>query len=186
MNIRGVGSGGQQCNRCITVPVAVPVRQNVHGPTVFEPALRFNFETPVVGGPGADLPALLGLKSMTSRNAVLQMQQGRECLTFPGEGGYEIQSGSRSRAAAADADVEMNQASQPEPRADLPAIGNAAGILKQAHELRLRLGRDQQQRQRSEATLDVVRDAVVTAAPTPSLQELACKPKRVRAVEAPS
>ena len=58
---------------------------------MFEPALRFNFETPVVGGPGADLPALLGLKSMTSRNAVLQMQQGRECLTFPGVGGYEIQ-----------------------------------------------------------------------------------------------
>ena len=49
------------------------------------------FEAPIVGGTGADLPALLGLKLLTRHNAVLEMMPGREQLTFPGQGGYQIE-----------------------------------------------------------------------------------------------
>ena len=43
-----------------------------------------------MGGTGEDLPALLGLRSMRAKNAVLEMTPGKECLSFPGEGGYTI------------------------------------------------------------------------------------------------
>ena len=48
------------------------------------------FESPVVGGSGEDLPMILGLKFMRSKNAVLKMTPGRAMLTFLGPGGYEI------------------------------------------------------------------------------------------------
>ena len=49
------------------------------------------FEVPTLEGEsGKDVPALLGLRSMRSKDAVLEMAPGRERLTFPGPGGYTI------------------------------------------------------------------------------------------------
>ena len=47
-------------------------------------------EAPIVGASGSDLPALLGLRSMRAKGAVLEMTPGKEYLTFPGPGGYKI------------------------------------------------------------------------------------------------
>ena len=41
-------------------------------------------------GTGDSLPALLGLRSMREKQAVLEMTPGKERLTFPGPGGYSI------------------------------------------------------------------------------------------------
>ena len=64
------------------MPVAIP--------TADGHAVVFDLETPMVEGSGKNLPIVLGLKSMSARNAVLEMGEGRECLTFPGPGGYKI------------------------------------------------------------------------------------------------
>ena len=85
LGVSGVGNGSQKCVWQGQVPIAVdgeyPSGQNtcVH-----------KFECPIVEGEGKDLPALLGLKSMSEKNAVLEMTPGKECLIFPGPGGYEI------------------------------------------------------------------------------------------------
>ena len=50
-----------------------------------------HFQTPVVDEPGQDLPLILGLRSMRSKDGVLEMAAGKERLTFPGAGGYSIQ-----------------------------------------------------------------------------------------------
>ena len=50
-----------------------------------------HFQTPVVDEPGQDLPLILGLRSMRSKDGVLEMAAGKERLTFPGPGGYSIQ-----------------------------------------------------------------------------------------------
>jgi hypothetical protein len=49
------------------------------------------FEVPTLEGEdGADVPALLGLRSMRAKESVMEMAPGKECLTFPGPGGYTI------------------------------------------------------------------------------------------------
>ena len=48
----------------------------------------------MVEGEGRDLPALLGLRSMSNHNAVLEMAPGREMLTLTATGGYTISWGS--------------------------------------------------------------------------------------------
>ena len=96
MVIRGVGNGTQGCTKSTNVPVAVPrvIRPQDGSDRPLAPgageAVRFSFEAPVVDGPGEDLPALLGLKSLTGRSAVLEMREGQELLTFPGAEGYQI------------------------------------------------------------------------------------------------
>ena len=85
LGVSGVGNGSQQCMWQGKIPIAVegeyPSGKNtcVH-----------QFECPIVDGAGKDLPALLGLKSMSEKNAILEMTPGKECLIFPGPGGYEI------------------------------------------------------------------------------------------------
>ncbi len=49
------------------------------------------FRTPSVGEGGYELPALLGLESMSKNRAVLEMTDGQEYLTYPGPGGYKIE-----------------------------------------------------------------------------------------------
>ena len=83
LHVQGVGSGFQSCDWRVKIPIAVldpdGAASCVH-----------TFEAPTVGGTGSDLPALLGLRSMRDKRAVLEMTPGKECLSFPGEGGYEI------------------------------------------------------------------------------------------------
>ena len=99
ISIRGVGQGTQACRHVATLPIAVPntihpSKQGASAP--FSTGVRrgestmFNLETPIVEGGGRDLPALLGLRSMSNHNAVLEMAPGREMLTLTGSGEYSI------------------------------------------------------------------------------------------------
>ena len=85
LGVSGVGNGSQQCTWQAQIPVAVEGEYpSGHSTCVHK------FECPIVEGAGEDLPALLGLKSMSEKNAILEMTPGKECLIFPGAGGYEI------------------------------------------------------------------------------------------------
>ena len=66
------------------MPIAVKDQEGKHVENTFEvPALE--------GQDGAAVPALLGMRSMRRKKAVLQMEAGKEMLTFPGDGGYTIE-----------------------------------------------------------------------------------------------
>jgi hypothetical protein len=83
MSISGVGNGSQTCQWTLKIPIAIP-----HG----EPgnACLHNLTTPLVDGPeGKALPGLLGLRSMESLSAILDM--GKQELILPGPGGVTIQ-----------------------------------------------------------------------------------------------
>ena len=82
LSLQGVGEGTHTALWETRIPVAVPDgdgRASLH-----------TFEAPTVGGTGSDLPALLGLRSMRAKQSVLEMGPGRERLSFPGPGGYEV------------------------------------------------------------------------------------------------
>ena len=84
LEIQGVGNGSQRCLWESSIPVAVPVGDG-------SVSKLFDFESPLVEGSGKDLPLILGLRSMKEKHAVLEMTDGRECLTFPGPGGYKVE-----------------------------------------------------------------------------------------------
>ena len=85
ISVQGVGEGTQRAVWETTVPIAGPHADND------SVAGLYKFEAPTVDGSGADLPALLGLRSMSSHSGVLEMAEGKEMLTFPGPGGYKIE-----------------------------------------------------------------------------------------------
>ena len=82
LHIQGVGNGTQQCNWEIRLPIAA---EDCNGDTHVH-----SFETPIVEGTGENIPGLLGLKSIREKKGVLETEPGKEMLTFPGPGGYEI------------------------------------------------------------------------------------------------
>ena len=76
LSIQGVGNGYQKCSHELTTPIAVPDQDGkvtVHSLTA-----------PIVEGTGADIPGLLGLRSLESLGAVLDM--GNHELILPGAG----------------------------------------------------------------------------------------------------
>jgi len=81
MYVQGVGEGQQKCEWTVSIPIACKL--SVGGKTV---CLNY-FEAPVVGGSGARLPALLGLRSLTSLSATLCMHENNEALYVPVPGG---------------------------------------------------------------------------------------------------
>ena len=81
MYVQGVGEGQQKCEWTVSIPIACNL--SVGGTKV---CLNY-FEAPVVGGSGARLPALLGLKSLTSLSATLCMHANQEALYVPLPGG---------------------------------------------------------------------------------------------------
>ena len=83
IDVAGVGDGTQRANWMAHLPIAVP---NPDGSAVLH-----GFESPILDqGSGANLPGLLGLRSLRAKRSVLEMTAGREVLTFPGPGGYTI------------------------------------------------------------------------------------------------
>jgi hypothetical protein len=84
LSIMGVGNGSQECKWETKLPICIEDESGT------DAELHY-FETPTVGGTGEDLPALLGLRSMRSKNAVMEMSPGKEKLSFPGPGGYKIE-----------------------------------------------------------------------------------------------
>ena len=82
LSVQCVGNGFQQARWETTLPIACgsPEDQTV----------KLNqFEAPILSETSSDIPALLGLRSMRSRNGLLEMQPGSERLTFPGPSGYK-------------------------------------------------------------------------------------------------
>ena len=81
LTIMGVGNGTQECKWEVQLPICVeaPGGNAIH-----------RFDTPVVGGTGEDLPAILGLRSVSAKRGVIQTGKGDQMLSFPGPGGYEI------------------------------------------------------------------------------------------------
>jgi hypothetical protein len=78
----GVGNGTQECKWEAQLPICVEAEgdgNQIH-----------RFDTPLVGGTGEDLPSILGLKSIKGKQGVIQTADGKEMLSFPGPGGYEI------------------------------------------------------------------------------------------------
>lgn len=81
MYVQGVGEGQQKCEWTVSIPIACKL--SIGGKQV---CLNY-FEAPVVGGSGARLPALLGLRSLTSLSATLCMHENNEALYVPLPGG---------------------------------------------------------------------------------------------------
>ena len=80
--VQGVGNGLQHAEWEISLPIAVPSADGA--------ADLYQYEAPVVGGEGAGLPPLLGLRSMSEKDAVMETGRTHRRLTFPGPGGYQI------------------------------------------------------------------------------------------------
>ena len=76
LSIQGVGNGAQQCTHQVVTPIAVTDDQGR--------ATLHSLSAPIVRGAGAQLPGLLGLRSLESLGAVLDM--GRQELVLPGGG----------------------------------------------------------------------------------------------------
>ena len=83
MCVAGVGVGTNRAEWEVRLPIAL-------GP-IGAPVTLHEFKAPTVGGQGKELPALLGLQSMSRMKGVLEMTDGEEYLTFPGMGGYSIE-----------------------------------------------------------------------------------------------
>ena len=77
MYIQGVGNGQQSCEWMISIPIACQLSINSLACCVNY------FQAPVVGGTGARLPALLGLKSLSALSTTLCMVEGKEALQVP-------------------------------------------------------------------------------------------------------
>ena len=80
MYVQGVGEGQQKCEWTVSIPIACNL--SIDGKRC---CLNY-FEAPVVGGSGARLPALLGLRSLSALSATLSMREGLEALFIPVSG----------------------------------------------------------------------------------------------------
>ena len=80
--VAGVGSGSQQANWELNVPIATTNRDGA--------TTQHSMRAPAVEGEGCELPALLGLRSMQASDGVVETGVQQKRLTYPGPGGYEI------------------------------------------------------------------------------------------------
>ena len=83
LHINGVGSDAAYCDREVIAPITVKYKEH--------DATKEFFRANIAEGCGANLPAILGSKSMREKDVVIIMRDGHEILTLPGPGGYKIQ-----------------------------------------------------------------------------------------------
>ena len=83
LNLSGVGSGAARCTKIATIPVAAQFKDR--SPTLEQ------YKGNVATGSGADLPAIIGKKSMSDKDSVIILRDGEEMIAFPGPGGYKIE-----------------------------------------------------------------------------------------------
>jgi len=83
VEVSGVGSGSHKCTQKALTPIAVRYKNS---PTTID-----KFDTYVVKGDGSELPMIMGLDSLTEKDAVLVFRQGKRFLAMPGKGGYKIE-----------------------------------------------------------------------------------------------
>jgi len=77
--IQGVGNGHQECSWELDTPIAVGYADGT--------AHQHRFSSPIVEGNGAELPGLLGLRSIEGNRGI--MDTGNKKLIFPGKGDVE-------------------------------------------------------------------------------------------------
>jgi len=77
--IQGVGHGHQECSWELDTPIAVGYADGT--------AHQHRFSSPIVDGSGAELPGLLGLRSIEGNRGI--MDTGNKKLIFPGKGEVE-------------------------------------------------------------------------------------------------
>ena len=82
--VNGVGSGSAPCYKTLEVPVSVKYGNA-------QQAQVIPYQANIAEGCGSKLPAILGLDSMTEKDAVLILRNGKRCMAFPGKGGYRIE-----------------------------------------------------------------------------------------------
>ena len=83
LRVQGVGSGTPETWWQTELPIAIPDGSGR--------AFDHLYTAPTLNqGAGEDLPALLGMKTITEHEGVLECGRGKERLTFPGPGGYTI------------------------------------------------------------------------------------------------
>ena len=83
LNVNGVGKGSAPCDRQGTFPIAVQYKD--------QPTQLDSYKGNIADGSGANLPAIMGFKSMQDKDAVLLLRDGSEVMAFPGPGGYKIE-----------------------------------------------------------------------------------------------
>ena len=83
LNVNGVGKGSAPCDTQGTFPIAVQYKE--------QPTQLDSYKANIAEGSGANLPAILGSRSMQDKDAVLLLRQGSEVMAFPGPGGYKIE-----------------------------------------------------------------------------------------------
>ena len=81
LNVSGVGEGSQVCKYKLETVIAVPHDDHE--------SQRHKISTPIVEGSGANLPGLLGLRSLETDRAVLDT--GNRTLIFPGPGDIKFE-----------------------------------------------------------------------------------------------
>ena len=81
LTIQGVGNGTQECRWQVTCPIAVPYEDGQ--------ARLHKITAPIVGGAGADLPGLLGLRSLEHERSIIDA--GKRMLYFVGKGEAKIE-----------------------------------------------------------------------------------------------
>jgi len=84
LSVQGVGNGFQHAVWQAMLPIAC--RNDDDGNSKLH-----RFEVPTLEGSGGDVPALLGLRSISAKQGVLETKTGSERLSFPGPGGYKIE-----------------------------------------------------------------------------------------------
>ena len=83
LNVNGVGKGSAPCDLQGTFPIAVQYKE--------QPTQLDHYKGNIAEGSGANLPAIMGSRSMQDKDAVLLLRQGSEVMAFPGPGGYKIE-----------------------------------------------------------------------------------------------
>jgi len=86
LDVTGVGHGSQSCTHNCRIPIMM---RQLNGQFT-----SGTFETPVV--PGSELPALLGLKSLTQARCILDLTTNQIHLCGPGKPQFELPPGSES------------------------------------------------------------------------------------------
>ena len=82
--VNGVGAGSAPCYNVLEVPVSVKYGNSPKSQVI-------PYHANVAEGCGSRLPAILGLDSMTDKDTVLILRNGKRCMAFPGKGGYKIE-----------------------------------------------------------------------------------------------
>ena len=82
--VSGVGKGSAPCHQITETPVSVKYGNQAKAQII-------SYHASVADGCGSALPAILGLDSMTEKDAVLVLREGKRFMAFPGKQGYKIE-----------------------------------------------------------------------------------------------